>query len=50
LVADIAAHVSDGENIFITDYGDVAIELEDGGFKKVAEADAGSWFPGTLPL
>lgn len=50
LVADIAAQVSDGEYLFITDYGDVAIELDGGGFKKVAEADAGSWFPGALPL
>jgi hypothetical protein len=50
LVADIAAQVSDGEYLFITDYGDVAIELEGGGFKKVAEADAGSWFQGALPL
>ena len=50
LVADIAAQVNDGEYIFITDYGDVAIELEYGGFKKITEADASSWFPGTLPL
>lgn len=50
LLADIAAQASDGEYIFISDYGDVAIELEDGGFKKIAEADAGSWFPGALPL
>lgn len=50
LVADIATQTSDGEYIFITDYGDVAIELEDGGFKKIAEADASSWFPGALPL
>ena len=34
----------------IPDRGDVAIELEDGGFEKVAEADAGSWFQGALPL
>lgn len=49
LVADIAAQVSEGEPLFITDYGDVAIELEDGGFKKIAEADADSWFDGHLP-
>ena len=50
LVADIAAQATEGEYIFITDYGDVAIELEDGGFKKITEADAGSWFPGALPI
>jgi hypothetical protein len=50
LIGDIAAQVSEGEYLFITDYGDVAIELEDGGFKKITEADAGSWFPGALPL
>jgi hypothetical protein len=49
LVADIAAQVSEGEYLFITDYGDVAIELEDGGFKKITEADADSWFDGHLP-
>jgi hypothetical protein len=50
LVADIAAQVKEGEYLFITDYGDVAIELQDGGFKKIAEADAESWFPGHLPM
>ena len=49
LVADIAAQVSEGEYLFITDYGDVAIEIEHGGFKKIAEADADSWFDGHLP-
>ena len=50
LVADIAAQVKEGEYLFITDYGDVAIEVEAGGFKKIAEADADSWFPGHLPI
>jgi hypothetical protein len=49
LVADIAAQVSEGEYLFVTDYGDVAIEIEHGGFKKIAEADADSWFDGHLP-
>lgn len=49
LVADIAAQVAEGEYLFITDYGDIAIEIEDGGFRKIAEANADSWFDGHLP-